>query len=717
MNTWSRPFEGHRASAEPAGGHGALAGHHYFAFLSYSHHDTAEADWLHKELESFRVPSSLAGRLTGNGVVPKRLSPIFRDRHELAAAHDLGSEIRQALEHSRCLIVLCSPAAATSKWVNAEIDQFKRVHPEGCIIAAIVAGDPTARAAPGTAGEQCFPPALRQKYDRRGRPTAKKAEPLAADIRGTSEDRRIGFLKIVAGILGVGLDDLVQRDHLRRQRRLAFVSAGSLAGMVVAGSLAFTAIHARDEARDQRREAESLVEFMVGDLKDKLEPIGRLDVLDGVGSRVLNYYGSQDTSQLSDQALAQRSNALSLMANVAQQRGNTDRALRLYRAAMAGTAESVRRNPTDPERLFDHAQNVFYVGEIEKHRGNVAAAESGMREYKRLADQMIALDPNNIRWRMEEQYATADLGIVLVLRRRFAEAEALLQQSLNVIDALSTTDPSNREYQQARGESLAWLADAQRYRGDLARSIATRQRQVAFLTGLLARGGDVAFRQSLLVAQRSLASSEAERGRIDLALKESRSSIAQFDRLRALEPSNSFWTEIGSNARLDLAGYLLASGSADEAAAQAGESCAAFTALLKRNPSSPEWRSGLRSCWLVKTKLALHNRDYSQALSAARNAIAVARSIKSSDRIDDIYGLVTAYRLLGDAEQALGNGAGAESAWSKAAQLVPQQVAEKPSEMAARAQLLERLGRGADAGRLKAKLHAMGYVEPVFVLR
>ena len=84
----------------------------YFAFLSYSHQDEELAEWLHSQIESFRVPGTLAGKLTENGVIPKRLTPIFRDQHELAAADDLGEEIEEALANSQFLIVLCSPAAA-----------------------------------------------------------------------------------------------------------------------------------------------------------------------------------------------------------------------------------------------------------------------------------------------------------------------------------------------------------------------------------------------------------------------------------------------------------------------------------------------------------------------------------------------------------------------------------------------------------------------------
>jgi len=117
-------------------------------------------------------------------------------------------------------------------------------------------------------------------------------------------------------MLGVGLDDLVQRETTRRHRQLAWLAAGSLAGMAVTSTLAVTAIQGRDAAREQRREAEGLVGFMLGDLKDKLEPIGRLDALDAVGSRALAYYQHQDKSQLSDDALAQRSRALTLMGEI-----------------------------------------------------------------------------------------------------------------------------------------------------------------------------------------------------------------------------------------------------------------------------------------------------------------------------------------------------------------------------------------------------------------
>src|SRR5437868_7304878 len=203
----------------------------YYAFLSYSHKDKELADWLHRELERFRVPSARAGKLTANGVVPRGLTPIFRDEQDLSSGGDLAEEIKAALAASQFLVVLCSPTAAKSRWTNQEIESFKRTRPEGCVLAAVVAGEPFASDMPGHEDEECFPPALRYKYDRRGHQTAKRAEPLAADFRESAGGQRLAFLKLVAGMLGVGLDELVKREATRRHRQLAWLAAASLAGM------------------------------------------------------------------------------------------------------------------------------------------------------------------------------------------------------------------------------------------------------------------------------------------------------------------------------------------------------------------------------------------------------------------------------------------------------------------------------------------------------
>jgi tetratricopeptide (TPR) repeat protein len=710
MTFFVRPSEWTRhrkdeAAAAPL----AVGPQHYFAFLSYSHRDEAMAQWLHDELEKFKVPHHLVGRVTEHGSVPRRLTPIFRDLKELPASDDLGGEIRGALAASRFLIVLCSPAAADSRWTNAEIAMFKRVHPDGHIFAAIVGGEPFASDIPGREQEESLPVTLRFKYDRRGHQTTKKAEPLAADLRGGAEERRVGFLKLVAGMLGVGLDELVRRDDVRRQRRLAILASASLAGMVVASGLAFAAIQARDAARDQRREAEGLVAFMLGDLKDKLEPIGKLEALDGVGARVLAYYEKQDASELPDSALLQRSRALSLTAQVAYLRGDANTAQQLYRNAMRGTAEAVRRSPDEPQRLFDHAQNVFWIGELARERSDIGQAEAAYREYKRLADRMVAIEPDNLRWRMEVFYANENLGIVLLNQRRFADAVGRFEGSLRPMESLASIDPANAEYQKELSNVLAWLADAERAQGRLKIATALRERQISFLNRLISNEKtNVEFRQQLIPAHQALGILLISTGEIERGIDQLRKGVAVADRLMPVEPDNVLWKGLAAQAKLELAGALLLLNRTEEAADQARSGCDLAGFVQGRDPA-PTWRHLRTTCFTVRSRLALQVGTTNDALRFAEAALASARTERSEDSMKDRYSIAAAYRLVGDVRKRMGDAEAARKAWIAGLAQLPRNVAERSSELNGRIELLRRLNRTDETRPLAARLEAMGY--------
>jgi hypothetical protein len=213
---------------------GNLGMKRYWAFISYSHADTKVAGWLHKALEGFKIPTPLIGTESRNGVVPKRIFPVFRDRDELPTSSDLGANLHAALRNSRYLVVLCSPTSATSMWVNAEVEFFKKTHCNTNVLCLIVDG------VPGGSGDgekaECFCPALKHHFNPDGSAGA-PAEPIAADLRDSKDGRLRAFLKIVAGILGVDFDALYQREKRRKRRRMLVVSA--VAGLLTLVGLIF----------------------------------------------------------------------------------------------------------------------------------------------------------------------------------------------------------------------------------------------------------------------------------------------------------------------------------------------------------------------------------------------------------------------------------------------------------------------------------------------
>ena len=216
---------------------------HFWAFISYNHADERHAKWLHAWLESYRVPKKLVGTTSEQYAFerPARLRPIYRDRDESSAGQSLDKHIKAELGNSRNLIVICSPNAVASRWVDPEIRHFQSLGRSDRIVCLIVDGDPNANSGP----TRCIPTALFSSQGESG------VDAIAGDIRPGKDKPRIAALRLAAGLLDVRFDELRQRDQERRVRQLWTAFGVALALLVVMGLLAFFALHERGVAQKQ----------------------------------------------------------------------------------------------------------------------------------------------------------------------------------------------------------------------------------------------------------------------------------------------------------------------------------------------------------------------------------------------------------------------------------------------------------------------------------
>lgn len=194
----------------------------YKAFISYRHQpfDRKAAITLQKYLETFRPPKQLG---------KEEKWRIFRDETELPTSSDLSQHIREALENSEYLIVICSSVFAESKWCREEISYFKSLHNNSTrnILALLIDGNPN----------EVFPEELRWSEEIRknaeGEEIREKieVEPLAANITADSERQsfkklKTEFLRITASLLGCRYDDLYQREQKRKLHRSLAIMGG-----------------------------------------------------------------------------------------------------------------------------------------------------------------------------------------------------------------------------------------------------------------------------------------------------------------------------------------------------------------------------------------------------------------------------------------------------------------------------------------------------------
>jgi hypothetical protein len=505
----------------------------YRAFISYSHKDAAFGRRLHRRLENYRVPKRLVGRITPYGPVPPRLTPIFRDLDELPAAADLSAEVREALNASHCLIVVCSPAAAASRWVAREIEVFRSVHPDRAVLAAIVDGEPP----------DCFPRGLCGIA-----PDGEAAEPLAADFRRGHDGERLGLLKLAAGITGLGLDELVQRDAQRQTQRVMAVTAAALIAVLAMGALTAFALNARSEAERQRGEAEGLVEYMLTDLRDRLKGVGRLDVMTAVNERALKYYGDQDIARLPVDSLERRARILHAMGEDDETRGNHDAALKKFREAARTTSALLAEAPNDPERIFDQAQSEYWIGYVDYQRGRYAAAKPAFLRYKAMADRMVALAPQETKYRMEEAYAESNLCTIALHEpkdratsvSRCEVALTQIEQASHHLDKSYLTPNARREVQNQIANSLANMSDAYRKNHNLHEAELERLKEEALLAREMAADpNDMDLRDTWIATQIALARLAAQQAHESAAKNRLMEALKAADAMRRFDPSNN----------------------------------------------------------------------------------------------------------------------------------------------------------------------------------
>ena len=430
----------------------------YRAFISYSHADEEWAKWLHKSLETYRVPKHLVGRQTEFGAVPERLMPVFRDRDELATATSLGEILTQALKDSACQLVICSKKSARSRWVNEEIKTFKRLGKSHRIFAVIVDGEPHSSANPATADEECFPPALIFQMGDDGQLTDIPTEPIAADVRPGKDSRLDVKLKIIAGMLGVGLDELKRREAQRRHRRLMMLVTASIAGMAITSTLAGAAWLARNEAERQRIRAEAEAEtarqttrFMVDLFKvsDPSEALGNTitarEILDKGAKRIDRELAGQPAIQAT---------LMDTMGTVYTSLGLYDSAIPLVRAAYEKRL-----------KLWggEHAE----VGSSLNHLGEVLTLKSDYDEAERRLRQALSIrQAIHGRESAEAAETLSALALVLDSKGEYTKGEAAIREALAIRRKLYGNKP-NKEV----ARSLEQLGQNYFQRGDNAASV------------------------------------------------------------------------------------------------------------------------------------------------------------------------------------------------------------------------------------------------------
>ncbi len=595
----------------------------YKAFISYAHRDAAWARKIQRQLEDFRAPAS-------NGPTHP-LRPVFLDRTELASSPRLSDSIEKALRGSEALIVVCSPAAAQSKWVNDEILYFRRLGREA-VFPVIVAGEPES----DDIAAACFPPALRYELGADGELTTQRSEPLAADAR-SGKDGRDAVLKLISGLLGVPFDTLKLRQQKRRVRQvLAF--AGTAAAMVVLTSyLAIAAVIARQDAERNRQQAEDLVSYMLGDLRERLEPVGRLDVLDGVGEKALEYFAGLSAAEQTPDSMLTRATALRQIGEVRVAQGLTEEALEAFDEALA----MLQQSPGGQEsvRLFEVGQINYWIADAYFRELELESAQTHIEKYLQISRELVSMEPGNPDFQLELLYAESNLGTLALRAGDVAAAREYFNNALAMARRLSAANPGE-DSDLELADTISWFGAIETSEGNLNAAVRWYEEELELRRRLLAARDNPIQRHNAGRTLYVLADVLHQLGRPARAYGLLAESVQIYRELASYDPQNFEWQLqlAWSLSRLARDGFATGAMPPAEALAALQQASDILSEIGDEDSAEPDRAAAAVD--IERSRIRLSQGNAPEACRASERAVdSVAPLISGSDRVRvrDLY--------------------------------------------------------------------------------
>jgi tetratricopeptide (TPR) repeat protein len=396
-------------------------------------------------------------------------------------------------------------------------------------------------------------------------PTAKE---LADDLRRFQTGQLVGAHHY-------SLRQLLVR-WLKRHRATVAVGAAAVVVVLVGGAVSLSrVVKAQHAAEESRGKTEELVEFILGDLHDKLIGVGRLDLLEDAAQRAVASYATRPEG-LSASEEARLSRSHRLLGTVLHHRGRIDEALAETTLALKSIDAALARQPSNLSWQVERAAAHDALGEVFLSRGDTVAA---IREFNAAvveSTRAAAADPTSPEWQLLRATSIGRLGKLHYLKGDETAAVDALRQTLSILEQLVKDHPTNRGFQSELAVARGALGSALFERGEVTEALALyRVSQAANEKLLVADPGNVELRRNLAIDHQRIGDMVLELGEIHHALDAFTRSATLHQYLVARDPENTLWQR-------DLSYALDGQGDAWTALGEQAKALAAYRASLER---------------------------------------------------------------------------------------------------------------------------------------
>lgn len=515
----------------------------------------------------------------------------------------------------------------------------------------------------------------------------------------------------------------IQRIAARPKRRARRLSIAALILMTLLGSLKYmadlrrergVAIAAQRDAQQRRSQAEGLIGFMVGDLRSKLEPLGKLDILDAAGEKALRYYSSLNLDQLTSAELVQNAKVLDQIGEVRIAQGKLPVAVKAFEQSILLSERASRRQPGNDELKLAVGTSHFWIGDAFRMLGDPARALAHFQQYLDISEALSKRHPDNDSYQLERAYGHGNIGTVLEEQGRFDEALGHYQIGLQIKERRLAADPKNPKLRFDLASSLNKLGVVLQKLGRIPEARSAFEHEVSIRRGLVADDGtNMRNQERLATAIDYLGSAQTLAGDTSGAMQNIQEELNIRRAVVAHDPANVGWQHNLGYAWLQKGNLQRMSGDLKASAAAFEEGARVMNSALAREPSRPVWRRELALLKISEARTLLRIGKPALAVARIDEGLPSLALLSVSDPTARL--LIADGRLArGDALAAMNKSVEAEAEYHAASQLiaVPGQSAHDVRLLDLQARTLYRLGNPREAQPIVDKLATTGYRNP-----
>lgn len=500
----------------------------------------------------------------------------------------------------------------------------------------------------------------------------------------------------------------------RRFRHTAILVSLALIVAVIAGVIGYVqkkkALEAEARAMRARNEAEKLIAFMTFDLRDKLQPIGRLGLLRDVNEHARQYYESFGSEGETPDTLRQRGVMLSNQGNVAFDQGdlaeaekdyraslsiaeklcqqdpknalwqrdrglaytkmsvlqNTlgdlDGALASYQTALGIHEQLVRQDPDDSIHESDLADIYSRIGDVLRDKGDLNGALKNYHEGLGIQQKLTEKEPANSQRQNAVCFTYDALGSVEMVRGNLEAALKNFQESHSIREKLRRDNPADTNRQWNLSLSNMNLATAQKAQGDTAAANKSYQDAYEIRKYLCEQDlENTGWLYGLAETLENMSELMSTRGDLANARKNYDYALTIRGHLFKTNPNNAFWEWARSATLIAIGDIRRFSGQIAEASEAFNESLQIRQRLLEKNPGNA---AGQREIFVSYDRIGCAEEDRGNLKAALENYgkfVAIGEKLVHDDpsNVESQFALSYAYDRVAEAIHQQGNYAGA----------------------------------------------------------